>query len=165
MSSLTFPRFMRFTDSYRRQEPLAARICREHCQPVIPKRILFLDDNTTLRDMLIETVLRDYHADFVGVGTVTEARREIEAGGIAAALLDIRLGDGNGIDLYAEIARRWPAMEIVFLTAWDDTMHRQLIEAIGPARVFSKSRLADLLFVERLLAQLHVGKKTAPACA
>lgn len=163
MSTLTFPRLLRYSPTERNREPFAAKICRENCQPAKPKRILFLDDNATLRDMLCETVLRDYNAEFVPVGTVAEARAELEKGDIDAALLDIRLGDGNGIDLYAEAVDRWPQLEVVFLTAWDDTTHRLQIEALGPARVFSKSRLSDFDFVGRLLAQLHVSKKPASA--
>lgn len=160
MSSLTFPRFLRMSDEYKNREPSVARICRESCTPFRPKRILFLDDNTTLRDMLCEMVLGEYNAEFIPVTTVAEARAELEKGNVDAALLDIRLGDGNGIDLYAEVVDRWPELEVVFLTAWDDTTHRLLIEALGPARVFSKSRLADFGFVGKLLAVLHVGKKT-----
>lgn len=156
MSSLTFPRLIRLSDEYRNREPLAARICRENCQPVIPKRILFLDDNATLRDMLIEMVLRDYAAEFVGVGTVTEARRQIEAGGIDAALLDIRLGDGNGISVYRDIVAHHPMIDVAFLTAWADTTHRDLIASIGPARVFPKDRLADQEFLNLLLMQFGV---------
>lgn len=131
------------------------------------KRILFLDDNATLRDMLVETVLKDYNAEFVPVGTVREAMHELEKGGIDAALLDIRLGDGNGIDLYREICERWPSLDVCFLSAWADTTHRQMIEQIGPARVFEKTRLADFDFIRRLLAQLHVAKRqesVSPFC-
>lgn len=163
MSTITFPRLLRFSPDEKTREPIAAKICRENCLAVPPKRILFLDDNATLRDMLCETVLRDYNAEFVPVGTVAEARAEIEAGHIDAALLDIRLGDGNGIDLYREAVARWPSLEVIFLTAWDDTTHRQAIESIGPARVFSKAKLSDFDFVGRLLAQLHVSKKPVPA--
>lgn len=163
MSALTFPRLIRYSPSERNRESFAAKICRENCVAIPPKRILFLDDNATLRDMLCETVLKDYNAEFIPVGTINEARLELEKGGIDAAMLDVRLGDGNGIDLYRDAVSRWPGLEVVFLTAWDDTTHRQLIESIGPARVFSKDRLADFEFVSRLLSQLHVGKKSIPA--
>ncbi len=163
MSTLTFPRLLRYSQNDKNREPVAVRICREHCMAVPPKRILFLDDNTTLRDMLCDTILKDYACEFVPVGTVREAHTELEKGGIDAALLDIRLGDGNGIDLYREAVTRWPALEVVFLTALDDTAHRHAIESIGPARVFAKDRLSDFDFVGRLLAQLHVGKKSVPA--
>ena len=158
-SALTFPRLMRYTES----EPLAAKICRENCFAEAPKRILFLDDNSTLRDMLCETVLKDYNAEFVPCGTVTEARRILETQPIDAVLLDIRLGDGNGIDLYAALVKTRPELEVVFLTAWADTTHRALIEKIGPARVFAKERLAEFDFVERLLAQLHVSRRRQSA--
>jgi DNA-binding NtrC family response regulator len=166
VSTLSFPRFLRFSPEYRQQEPIAAKICRSYCAPAKPEKpklILFLDDNATLREMLIEHALKDYAAEFVGVGTVNEARAQILAGGIDAALLDIRLGDGNGIELYEELASRHPEMEVVFLTAWADTTHRELIAQIGPARVFPKDRLADAQFMERLLAQLRVPKKQAAA--
>ncbi len=161
MSTMTFPRLLRYSPEEKNREPLAAKICRSACERQNHKRILFLDDNSTLRDLLCETILKDYAAEFVPCGTVAEAREILDSQQIDAALLDVRLGDGNGIDLYSELVKTRPELEIAFLTAWADTTHRDLIEAIGPARVFSKSRLADFDFVERLLAQLHVVKKPA----
>lgn len=162
MTALNFPRFIRISEAYRNAEPLAARICREHCGP---RRILWVEDDKALRAIVTDGVLSAYAADFLAAGSVAEAKAALQSGRIDAVLMDIRLGDGNGVDLYRWILERWPDMDVCFLTAYDDTTRRLEIEQIGPARVFAKSRLSDFDFMGRLMAQLHVPRKAPPRAA
>lgn len=57
-------------------------------------------------------------------GSVAEAR-SISAGSVFdAVLLDVRLPDGSGFDVCAELRRTSPTLPILMLTALDDVPHR-----------------------------------------
>ncbi len=65
--------------------------------------VLLVDDDDGLRDVLGEALA---HAGYAirGVGTVTGARRELGSRRPAAAVVDLRLPDGNGIDFAVDCA-------------------------------------------------------------
>ncbi len=123
------------------------------------KKILFLDDNHVLREMLMSRVLPAFNAEFIQAGTIAEAREILDSETILAAILDIRLINGSGIALYRDIAKKWPAMEVVFLSGYDSPDYRREIQAIGPARLFDKNRMSSFDFVEKLMAQFGVSRK------
>lgn len=130
---MTWPRWQRLAHD---PEPLVARFQRtlvanrQAGQPV--KHVLFLDDNATLRELIAHAVLPKYNAVFHACGTIAEARAILESQPIDAALLDIRVGDGDGISLYREIAEKFPMMDVSFLTAYDLPEYLRAIAEIGP---------------------------------
>lgn len=79
--------------------------------------LLLADDDTSFRQRLAVTLGRRGF-DVRAASSLAEARtlmREIEP---AYAVLDLRLGDGNGLDLVAELRQRHPAIRIVILTGY-----------------------------------------------
>ena len=158
--ALTFPRWQHMPKAA--SEPIVARICRD-VNAAAPKRILFLDDNDTLRQLLVDTIAPKYCVEFLQASSVGEARGVIKNYRIDAALLDIKLTDGSGIEFYRELQETHPEVETCFLTAYDDLENRRLIEEAGPARVFDKRRMADANFVARLLTLFRVAPKTVSA--
>jgi two-component system response regulator RegA len=79
--------------------------------------LLLADDDTSFRQRLAVTLGRRGF-DVRAAASLAEARslmREIEP---AFAVLDLRLGDGNGLDLVAELRQRHPAIRIVILTGY-----------------------------------------------
>jgi CheY-like chemotaxis protein len=60
---------------------------------------------------------------FVGVGTLAEARERLKEGGLDAALIDVRMPDGDGLELVGEIHDGGVGRPIptLVLTAYMDT--------------------------------------------
>jgi CheY-like chemotaxis protein len=92
------------------------------------KRILFVEDDANFRE-LFTRLLREALAPelldvaFVEAGSVAEARARLREGSLDAALIDITLPDGNGLDLVGEINDGGPGRRIptLVLTATLET--------------------------------------------
>jgi DNA-binding NarL/FixJ family response regulator len=72
------------------------------------KRILLVEDNTQFRDDFARALERALAAEpldvvFVEAGSLAEARARLREGGLDAALIDVRLPDGNGLDFVREL--------------------------------------------------------------
>jgi two-component system response regulator DevR len=84
-------------------------------------RVFLVDDHEIVRRGVAELLERE--PDLVVVGesdTVAHALPRIEATSPDVALLDMRLPDGDGIDLCREIRSRHPEIACLILTAYDD---------------------------------------------
>ena len=72
------------------------------------KRILFVEDDAEFR-VVFTHAIRESLADeglevaFVVASTLLQARSRLREGGLDAALIDVTMPDGNGLDLVAEI--------------------------------------------------------------
>ena len=72
------------------------------------KRVLLVEDNAEFRQAFthaLRLALAAEHLDvtFVESGSMAEAREQLQEGGLDAALIDVTLPDGNGLDLVREI--------------------------------------------------------------
>jgi two-component system, OmpR family, catabolic regulation response regulator CreB len=72
------------------------------------KRILFVEDDARFRDaftraMRLALAPEQLDVAFVESGSLAEARARLREGGLDAALIDVTLPDGNGLDLVREI--------------------------------------------------------------
>ena len=86
------------------------------------RRILFVEDDASFREVftrLLREALASEQLDvaFVEAGSAAEARARLREGGLDAALSDITLLDGNGLDLVGEIndggpGNRIPTLEL-----------------------------------------------------
>jgi CheY-like chemotaxis protein len=70
--------------------------------------VLFVEDDANFREVftrLLREALAPEQLDvaFVEAGSAAEARARLREGGLDAALIDITLPDGNGLDLVGEI--------------------------------------------------------------
>ena len=90
------------------------------------QRILLVEDNARFREdfaRALERALADVPLDvvFVEARSLAEARERLREGGLDAALIDVRLPDGDGLDLVRELnnggAERIPTL---VLTAYLD---------------------------------------------
>ena len=108
------------------------------------KRILLVEDNDQFRENFARALERALAAEpldvtFVEAGSLAEARVRLREGGLDAALIDVRLPDGDGLDLVREIddgaAGRIPTL---VLTAYLD--HKVAARAMdaGAKGAFSK---------------------------
>jgi two-component system response regulator DevR len=84
-------------------------------------RVFLVDDHEIVRRGVAELLERENDIAVVGeAGTVAQGLTRIEATAPDVALLDMRLPDGDGIDLCREVRSRHPAIQCLILTAYDD---------------------------------------------
>jgi two-component system NtrC family response regulator len=85
----------------------------------MPTEILILDDDADVRETITSLVTRlGYEA--LGAGTIAEAREVLKESSIDLVFLDLRLPDGNGLDLLHEINKKPGSPEVVILTGLGD---------------------------------------------
>jgi len=79
-------------------------------------KLLIVDDDQPLRDRLGRAMLRKGY-DVVTAGSVTDAL-QLTSKMPDFAVIDLRLGDGQGIDIVAALRKSVPACRIVMLTGY-----------------------------------------------
>ena len=84
-------------------------------------RVFLVDDHEIVRRGLAALLGSQHDMEVVGeASTVDRALARIEATSPDVAVLDVRLPDGDGIDLCRDIRSRMPAVACLMLTAYDD---------------------------------------------
>ena len=73
------------------------------------KRILFVEDDASFRGIIARALGRALASEhlldvaFVEAGSLAEARVRLKEGGLDAALIDVTMPDGDGLELVGEI--------------------------------------------------------------
>lgn len=91
-------------------------------------KILLVDDDPYTR-RLFENLFRGAAIDLVAVTNVAEARRAFDLADFNLAILDQRLPDGNGLDLFADMRRLRPRQTALMITG-----HAQVRDAMRAVR-------------------------------
>ena len=92
-------------------------------------RVFVLDDHDVVRRGLKELLEDSGDIEVVGeAGTAVEARSGIPLAEPDVAVLDVRLSDGNGVEVCREIRSRHPEIKCVMLSAFDDEV--TIVESI-----------------------------------
>ncbi len=105
------------------------------------KRILLLDDDQDMRQLVGEVIEQKYRVEVVCCSRVKDAQTQLENDYFHAAILDVKVINGNGVSFYRHIVNLMPALKVVFLTGYDSPELRKEIESVGPAMVFSKDAM------------------------
>ena len=95
--------------------------------------ILHVEDSASVREV-VRRALEAFGFSVVSTDGVRAAQRALsERDDIAGALLDVRLGDGSGVNLYWWIAARQPSLvqRVAFLTGSADDEAFAPLAAIG----------------------------------
>lgn len=85
--------------------------------PPTTANILLLDDEERLRSLTARILALEGYA-VTEAGTAREGLRRLEQGDFQVVLCDVKLPDGNGVELSGEIKKRWPDTEVILLTAY-----------------------------------------------
>jgi len=84
-------------------------------------KVFIVDDHELVRRGLIDLICAEEDLDVIGqAGSVFEALEEIAKVQPDVAVLDVRLPDGNGIELCREIRSIYPNTQILMLTSFAD---------------------------------------------
>lgn len=91
-------------------------------------RVFLLDDHEVVRRGIAAALDAEDDLEVVGEsGTTADALAEIERCRPDVAVLDVRLGDGNGIDVCRQIGDDFPDVKTLILTSFDND--RALVDA------------------------------------
>ncbi|NNV54290.1 sigma-54-dependent transcriptional regulator [Limnovirga soli] len=81
------------------------------------KKVLIIDDEEKLRTLLSRIIgLEGF--EVVQAQDCKTALKKLEQHDIDIALCDVKLPDGNGVELVATIKKKFPAVEVILLTAY-----------------------------------------------
>jgi CheY-like chemotaxis protein len=108
--------------------------------------ILHVEDNAAIREV-VRRALEAFGFSVASVDGVRAAKLTLtDRHDIAGVLLDVRLGDGSGVDLYWWIAAQQPdlAQRVAFLTGSADAEAFAPLAAIGCPVLRKPFDLADL---------------------
>jgi len=84
-------------------------------------RVFLLDDHEVVRRGLRELLESEHDLEVVGeAGTADEALRRIPATNPDVAILDVRLPDGDGVQVCREIRSNHPGLACLMLTSYAD---------------------------------------------
>jgi two-component system response regulator DevR len=117
-------------------------------------RVFVLDDQEFVRRSLKEMLEADGEVDVVGeAGTAEEARSSIPLTRPDVAVLDVRLPDGNGVEVCRDIRSQHPEIQCVMLSVFDDNeVVAPSIQAGASGSVLKQIKHGDILNAVRLVA-------------
>ena len=81
------------------------------------KTVLVIDDELDLRELL-KLTLAKMGIDSTAVETLGEARAELQKNSFDLCLTDMRLPDGNGLEMVEYVQKNYPQLPIAVLTAY-----------------------------------------------
>lgn len=92
-------------------------------------KVSLVDDHEVVRRGLVDLLGADPELDVVGeAGSVAEAMARVPAARPDVAVLDVRLPDGNGIELCRDLLSRMPDLRCLILTSY--TSDEAMLDAI-----------------------------------
>jgi len=125
-------------------------------EALTPARIgvFLLDDHEVVRRGVAELLTAEGDIDVVGeAGTAAEALARIPATRPDVAVLDVRLPDGNGVEVCREIRSRLPNIHCLMLTSYgDDDALFEAIMAGASGYVLKQIRGNELVSAVRRVA-------------
>jgi DNA-binding NarL/FixJ family response regulator len=119
-----------------------------------PVRVFLLDDHEVVRRGLRELLEADGGFEVVGeAGTAEEAVGRVPATSPDVAVLDVRLPDGNGVEVCREVRSRHPEIACLMLTSYsDDEALFDAIMAGAAGYLLKQIRSAELVDAIRTVA-------------
>ena len=120
-----------------------------------PISVFLLDDHELVRRGLREFLEEEGDLEVVGeAGTATEAISAIAASQPDVAIIDVRLPDGNGIEVCREVRSHHPETNCLILTSYaDEEAMFDAIVAGAAGYVLKETKTADLVRAIRALAE------------
>lgn len=118
-------------------------------------KIFILDDHELVRDGLRAVLSAVAEFEVVGeAGTAAEALRRIPATRPDVAILDMRLPDGNGVEVCREIRSEMPTIACLILTSYaDEEAMMTSVMAGASGYLLKEIRAADLVGDVRKVAE------------
>ncbi len=112
------------------------------------RQVLVVDDEPDIRELL-EITLARMDIPSIAVENLEQARRVLEQRPFALCLTDMRLPDGNGIDLVRFIQKHCPGLPVAMITAHGNV--ELAVEALKAGAFDFVSKPVDLAVLRRLV--------------
>ncbi|HLI16527.1 MAG TPA: response regulator transcription factor [Acidimicrobiales bacterium] len=123
----------------------------------MPVRVFLLDDHQVVREGVRRVLETDQDIEVVGeAATAAEALERIDAARPDVAVLDVRLPDGDGIDVCREIRSRHPETACLILTSFaEDEALAEAVMAGAAGYVLKQIQGNELVASIRAVANGH----------
>src|SRR5881392_3711030 len=125
-------------------------------------RIMVVDDDMNMRDLMI-TLLESEGYDVIPAENAAAAQAAFEGPQPDAALLDLQLPDGHGLDLLPIFKKHWPETEVIVLTG--NATLEAAVEATKRGAIFFQSKPVDpknlMVLVKRALEQKQLKEEAS----
>ncbi len=110
-------------------------------------KVFLLDDSEIVRRGVRDLLEASGHIEVVGeAGTASEALRRVPLTGPDVAVLDVRLPDGNGVEVCRDLRSDRPDLACIMLTSFnDDDALQDAIMAGAAGYILKEVRGADLV--------------------
>ena len=102
------------------------------------EKILLVDDEKEILDMITDFLSRDGYTQIRTAGTVKDALRTAEEWGAELAVLDVMLPDGDGFSLFEQM-RKFTEIPVLFLTARGEDEDRIRGLGLGAGRLYGQA--------------------------
>ena len=115
----------------------------------ISQHVLVVDDEPDIRELLHLTLSR-MGLEVTTAEDLAEARRALQSGEFSFCLTDMRLPDGNGLDLVEEVSEQYPNLPIAMITA-----HGKIEDAVYALKIGAfdfVSKPVDLAVLRKLVS-------------
>ncbi len=119
-----------------------------------PPRLLVVDDESSLIDLVGDAVERNLECRLSTAGTIAEARQILAKQPVDLLVVDLNLPDGSGTDLLADLRRKYPTAGAIVITG--TPTYERAVSALreGAVDFLAKPfRIDD--FLHRLRTALH----------
>ncbi len=126
--------------------------------------VLVVDDEPVIRRALVERLEEEgFHA--VGAGSLAHARTALANEPVDAMLLDLKLKDGDGLDLLEEVRRTRAELPVIVVSAFGDSARAIRAMKLGAFEYVTKPFDTDALLatIARAVETLPVVEPPAPA--
>jgi len=123
------------------------------------QHVLVVDDEPDIRELLQLTLSR-MGLEVTTAEDLADARRELQSGAFSFCLTDMRLPDGNGLDLVEEVSERYPNLPIAVITA-----HGKIEDAVYALKIGAfdfVSKPVDLAVLRKLVNTALKIRKSEP---
>jgi DNA-binding NarL/FixJ family response regulator len=128
-------------------------------------RVLIVEDHPFFRSGLVQWLNQQDGVTCCGeAGCLLEARKAIAEKQHDVILMDLRLGDGEGLELIAEVIRQHPRIRIIALSQFDEDAytHRALKAGARGYLMKSESTEAVLTAIETVMnGGIHLSPRMA----
>ena len=107
-------------------------------------RVLIVEDHPFFRSGLAQWLNQHERVTCCGeAGSVAEARQVIASSLPDVILMDLRLGDGEGLELIAEVMREHPLIRIIALSQFDENIYAHRALETGARGYLMKSEATE----------------------
>jgi DNA-binding response OmpR family regulator len=103
----------------------------------VPRRILVVDDDSAML-VLLPRILSRRGFEVVVASDADSAERQLESATVDFVVADVQLPGRDGFSLAVAIRKRWPAVKILFVSAFDMDNLRKRAQDLGIIAFLSK---------------------------